>query len=140
NAFSLAGSVEMGALARAVPVDTGVALPAAGDYRLAGGIVHDNTCPGQYVMGRIVNQSGAPVAGVWVKLRDDWGNETTAVSKSGAIDFGMFDFPIPSGAPHNLYITVLGEGGAPASATYTIPHRQGEGGDASCHHLVFQGG
>lgn len=136
------GSVDVSALARAVTVDTGAIdqrLPGGGSYTLSGPMVHDNNCPGQYVMGRIINNSGAPVAGVSVQLRDEWGNEATAVSKSGTIDFGMFDFPIPSGAPHQLFITVLGDGG-PASATYTIPHRQGEGGDASCHHLIFQGG
>jgi penicillin-binding protein 1C len=129
------GSVDIGALQSATAVETG--LIGAG-YGLAAPVVHNNECPGQYVMGRIVNGAGAPIAGVAVKMRDQWGNETVAVSKSGAIDFGLFDFPIPSGAPHELYLTVLGEGGAPASATVTIFHRQGEGGDFSCHHVVFQ--
>jgi hypothetical protein len=132
------GSVDINTLVQAVNVETG--LMGGGVYRLAAPVVHDNNCPGQYVMGRVINSAGAPIAGIWIKMRDQWGNEATTVSKSGAIDYGIFDFPIPSGSPHELYITVLGEGGAPLSATYTIPHRQGEGGDLSCHHIVLQGG
>ncbi|MEZ4614338.1 MAG: hypothetical protein R2867_02325 [Caldilineaceae bacterium] len=68
---------------------------------MAAPIVHDNNCPGQYVMGRVINGAGEPVAGVWIKMNDQWGNEATTVSKSGAIDYGLFDFPIPSGALTN---------------------------------------
>jgi len=127
-----------------VPIDmlqqaiNGEAGLIGGGYLVVTPVVHDNNCPGQYVMGRIVNSSGEPVAGVWVKMRDQWGNETTAVSKSGAIDYGMFDFPIPSGSPHELSLTVVGEDGVPLSATITIPHRQGEAAELSCHHIVFQ--
>ncbi len=135
-AVASGGSVEVATIAQ---TDGIPAVDRGSDrYRLAGTVVHDNNCPGQYVMGRVLNSDGAPVAGVWVQMRDQWGNVSTAVSKSGAIDYGLFDFPIPSGSPHELYVTVLEEGGNPASATYPIPHRQGEAGDASCHHIVFQ--
>ena len=73
-------------------------------------------------------------------MRDEWGNQSSAISKNGAIDYGLFDFPIPSGAPHQIYITVVDDGGNPISAVIAIPHRQGEAVDASCHHLVLQGG
>ncbi|MCB0189702.1 MAG: hypothetical protein KDE31_35770, partial [Caldilineaceae bacterium] len=132
------GSVDLAALSQAVNVETG--LVGGGAYAVSAPVIHDNNCPGQYIMGRIVNHAGAPVSGVWVKLRDQWGNEATAVSKNGAIDYGLFDFPIPSGSPHELCLTVLGEGGVAVSATVTIPHRQGEAADFSCHHIVFQGG
>ncbi|MCB0111768.1 MAG: hypothetical protein KDE53_37850, partial [Caldilineaceae bacterium] len=132
------GSVDLATLRQAVSVETG--LVGGGAYAVAAPVVHDNNCPGQYVMGQVVNSAGAPVAGIWVQMRDQWGNEATTVSKSGTIDYGMFDFPIPSGSPHELYLTVLGEGGVPLSATVVIPHRQGEAADLSCHHIVFRGG
>ncbi len=132
------GSVDINTLVQAISVDT--SLVGGGAYHLAAPVVHDNNCPGQYVMGQVINGTGAPVAGVPIKMRDQWGNEATAVSKNGAADYGLFDFPLPSGAPYDLYITVLGEGGVPLSATVTIPHHQGEGGDFSCHHIVLQGG
>ncbi len=131
------GSVDINTLIADVSIDTGL---VGGAYHLAAPIVHDNNCPGQYVMGQVIDGTGAPLAGVSIKMSDEWGNEATTVSKSGAADYGMFDFPIPSGGPYNLYITVLGEGGVPISATFTIPHHQGEGGDLSCHHIVLQGG
>ena len=116
--------------------------PAAGGgrYVIARAIENNSDCPGSYVMGRIINYDDAPVAGVQVHLRDEWGNEAYAVSKSGTNDYGMFDFPIPSGAPHNLYLTVMDGTGNPISATFTIPHKQGNAGDAPCHHIVLQGG
>ena len=132
------GSVEVAALARAVDVEAG--LVGGGNYRLAAAIVHDNDCPGQYVMGRVINLEGGPVAGIHIIMRDEWGNQSSAISKNGASDYGLFDFPIPSGAPHQIYITVVDDGGNPISAVIAIPHRQGEAPDASCHHLVLQGG
>jgi len=132
------GSVEVSALVRAVDVEAG--LIGEGRYQLAGAIVHDNDCPGQYLMGRVINGEGGPVAGIHLILRDEWGNQASAISKSGANDYGMFDFPIPSGTPHLLYLTVVDDGGNPVSATITIPHRQGEAADLACHHVVLQGG
>jgi len=132
------GSVGIDTLVQAIAVDSGVV--GGGLYRLAAPVVHDNNCPGQYVMGQILDSAGAPVAGLLIEMRDQWGNVATAVSKNGAADYGMFDFPLPSGSSYELYITILGEGGVPMSATYTIPHRQGEGGDNSCHHIILQGG
>ncbi|MEZ4859988.1 MAG: transglycosylase domain-containing protein [Caldilineaceae bacterium] len=130
------GAVDIAQISNAVDIGAGV---MGGSYMLAGPIVHDNDCPGQYIMGRILNREGAPVAGVHVKMRDQWGNEANAVSKSGAVDYGMFDFPIPSGAPNELWVTVLDGAGNAASAPFRIPHRMEEAGDASCHHIVLQG-
>ena len=131
------GSVDVVTLSRAVDIGTGV---AGGLYAIAGAIQHDSDCPGNYVMGRVVNQAGGPVAGIQVNLRDQWGNQAYAVSKSGATDYGLFDFPIASGSPHELYLTVMDGSGNPVSATFTIFHKMGDAGDASCHHIVLQGG
>ncbi|MDQ3248072.1 MAG: transglycosylase domain-containing protein, partial [Chloroflexota bacterium] len=120
-------------------VDNPIPL-VGGSYMLAKPVVNDTNCPGAYVMGRIVNRDGGPVAGVYVYLRDEWGNYAYAVSKSGATDYGLFDLPIASSAPHELYLTVMDGGGNPISPTFTILHKLGEAGDASCHHVVFQGG
>jgi len=112
---------------------------AFGVYALNQSIWHDYACPGQYVMGQILNRAGAPVAGIRVMARDEWGNVSQAVSKSGAGDYGWFDFQITSTTPHEIYVTVLDPAGNPASPTVTVQHRRGEGGDAPCHYLIFQG-
>ncbi|MBX3013980.1 MAG: transglycosylase domain-containing protein [Caldilineaceae bacterium] len=130
-----AGSVDIATLSGALDVDTGL---TAGRYVMVGGIQNDNSCPGNYIMGLILNSAGAPVAGVQIMLRDPWGNQSVAVSKSGGMDYGMFDFPIAA-APQELLITVV-ENGNPISATFAVPHRMGSAGDASCHHIVLQGG
>lgn len=38
---------------------------------------------------------------------------------------------------HEFYITVVGGRGNPISATFTVPHRLGEAGEALCHHVVL---
>ena len=111
-----------------------------GNYVLAGPVIHDANCPGSYVMGRMVNADGAPVAGITVYLRDEWGNYAYTTSKSGASDYGQFDFPIPAAAPHQLYLTIVDGNGNQISPAFAIPHKQGEAGDAPCHHVVIQGG
>lgn|GEM_PF-4836697 len=112
----------------------------SGNYVLAGPVIHDANCPGSYVMGRMVNADGAPVAGITVYLRDEWGNYAYTTSKSGASDYGQFDFPIPAAAPHQLYLTIVDGNGNQISPAFAIPHKQGEAGDAPCHHVVIQGG
>jgi len=112
----------------------------SGNYGLGAPVIHDTNCPGAYVMGRVLNADGAPVAGITVYLRDEWGNYAYTTSKSGATDYGRFDFPIPSSAPHQLYLTVTDRNGNPISPAFSIPHKQGEAGDAPCHHVVIQGG
>ncbi|MFN8491893.1 MAG: transglycosylase domain-containing protein [Caldilineaceae bacterium] len=126
-----------------------VTLPAApnelvglrtGSFILGGPIVNDANCPGAYIMGRVVNWQGGPVAGVHIHLRDQWGNQADALSKSGASDYGLFDFPLPSNSPQELYLTVIDGAGNLVSPTFTIAHKQGDAGNAACHHVVIQGG
>lgn len=97
----------------------------------------DNNCPGNYIMGRVLNRQGAPVGGVVVQMVDQWGNRAIAVSKSGAVDAGQFDFPIYSGSRLELSFTVMGPDGAPASPTITLRYPP-ESGDARCYHLVWR--
>ena len=132
------GAVEIALLSREAEGAGGLA--AVGSYGLAAPIAHNDQCPGQYVMGRVLDRGGAPIPGVTVKFRDEWGNTASAVSKSGANDFGMFDFPIPSSSPHEIYIWVVDPNNNPISPTITIQHRRGDALDAPCHHVVLQGG
>jgi penicillin-binding protein 1C len=142
---TVADAPEFGPSASAVEL-TALADPGnpfvAGDgyYRLAAPIIHDTNCPGQYLMGQVLDPQGAPAAGVMLAYRDQWGNQASTVSKSGAGDFGRFDFPIASTSPHEIYVWVVDSAGNPISPTFTIQHRQGDAPDVPCHHLVIQGG
>ncbi|MEZ4637509.1 MAG: hypothetical protein R2856_21585 [Caldilineaceae bacterium] len=106
-------------------------------YRLIS-VSHGNECPGGYLIGRIVNNQGGPVAGVRVRMIDGWGNYYESMSKSGAADFGRFDFPLYSDSPQDLRVTVLDDGGMPISPTVTVPHRQSAESDFPCHFVVMQ--
>lgn len=131
------GVLELAALRDAVAVS---GLIGGGAYVVSQPIVNDRSCPGQYVMGQVLNHAGDPTAGVRVALRDSWGNRAEAVSKSGPADYGMFDFPIYADGPHDLFLTVVDEGGTALSMTLTIPHRQDGPSDTPCHHVVLRGG
>ncbi len=136
--LSADGAVPIDAIQRAVSVD---GLVGSGQFGPATGIVHDTNCPGNYVMGVVVDGAGMPLAGVRLVLRDTWGNEAVAVSKSGQWDYGMFDFPIYGGdAPQELQLTVVDEAGNPQSAPIIIPHRVDAVSDSPCHHVTVRGG
>jgi hypothetical protein len=126
-----------------VPASTPVALatpePVAvgsGYYVLAQPVSHHNVCPGNYIVGQILNNAMAPVAGVRVSLVDQWGNRAEAISKSGKSDFGSYDFPINDFA--NQYtLTVMDETGNPISPPIVIDHLQGASGDSPCHTVMW---
>jgi hypothetical protein len=130
-------AVELAALGSSTPFAPGV---VEGRYTLAQPIQHDLNCPGQYIMGMVINWDGAPMAGVTLHLRDEWGNQASTVSKSGEGDFGRFDFPIPASSPHDLYLWVVDGAGNQISPTITVPHRRGDAPDVPCHHVLIQGG
>jgi hypothetical protein len=134
-AISPDGAVPVEAIQRAVTVD-GL---AAGTPGVAAGIVHDWSCPGNYVMGTVVNRDGAPVAGVRLAMTDAWGNQTFAESKSGQVDYGMFDFPIYGDGPQNLQLVVLDSNNNPIGAPLLVPHKMDAASDTPCHHLVIRG-
>ncbi len=120
-----------------VPGDTALPVQAVApaDYRyFAANISHHSVCPGHYIIGQVLDRSGAPLAGVHIVLVDEWGNRADAWSKSGESDYGRYDFPINSFA--NRYtLTVVDEAGNPVSAPAMIEHLQGSGGDNPCHTL-----
>lgn len=117
---------------------TATPAPPQFAYRLAEPIRHDTSCPGSYVMGRVLNRQGGPMPGVRVQMVDGWGNVYYAETKSGALDFGVFDFPLYSATPQELQVTVLDGGGSPISPTIGVPHNQGGGSNLPCHYVVFQ--
>jgi hypothetical protein len=110
-----------------------------GRYTLAQPITHHGDCPGNYIIGRVLNAAGGPVAGVRLTMVDQWGNRAEALSKSGAADFGMYDFPLNPFA--NRYtVTVVDGAGQPISAPVTVEHLQGASGSAPCHTVIWWSG
>ena len=112
---------------------------APGDLRyvLAGPVEHHSSCPGNYIVGRVLNREGGPVAGVRIVLQDEWDNRAETVSKEGQADYGMYDFPIHSFA--NRYTLVVTDGaGVPISAPVVIDHLREN--DAPCHTVNWIGG
>jgi hypothetical protein len=108
-------------------------------YQLAN-LYHGNDCPGDYIMGRVINWEGGPVAGVRISMVDGWGNYYESMSKSGAADFGHFDFPLYSSTSQDLKLTVLDGNGNPISPTFVVPHNQSPTSNYPCHFVTFQGG
>jgi len=124
----------------AQPIAAGApTLAGPGRYSLAQAVTHHGDCPGNYIIGRVLNAAGGPVAGVRLTLVDAWGNRAEAISKSGAADFGMYDFPLNSFA--NRYtVTVVDGAGRPLSAPATVDHLQGASGSAPCHTVIWWSG
>jgi len=118
---------------------TATALPAVagstatGVYR-ALGVAHDEFCSGDYVLGQVLSRAGAPVAGVRIVAVDEWGNRSEVLTKSGANDFGRYDFPIGTN-PRDLTVTIVDSAGNPLSETVGIAHRRFD--DLSCHHITW---
>jgi penicillin-binding protein 1C len=114
--------------------------PAAGSgrYVLAESVTHHDACPGNYIVGQVLDSAGGPVAGVRVVLVDQWGNRAEAISKDGASDYGRYDFPVHYFANHyTLY--VVDSAGNPISPAVEVDHLQGSGGDAPCHSVNWRG-
>jgi penicillin-binding protein 1C len=126
-----------------VPGDTTLpavaASPADFRYALARPVENNASCPGNYIVGQVVNRLGAPVAGVHIVMVDEWGNRADAVSKGGEADYGRYDLLINSFA--NRYtLTVVDPSGNIASPAVVVEHLQGAAGDAPCHTVVWIGG
>jgi penicillin-binding protein 1C len=106
-------------------------------FVLAGAVSHGTSCPGQYIMGQVIGRDGAPRAGVHIVLVDQWGNRADAISKSGATDYGNYDFPLGD-VPNRYTLTVVNEGGQSISPAVTLDHKQGSAGDAPCHTVTWR--
>jgi membrane peptidoglycan carboxypeptidase len=133
------GTAPVGGQVTATSAYTGGAAAGATSYALAQPVTHHNSCPGNYIMGQVIDWQGRSVAGVQVRMVDQWGNIAETASKDGAGDFGLFDFPLNYFA--NQYtLTVLDGNGRAISAPVVVDHLQGAGGDAPCHTVVLRGG
>lgn len=120
----------------ATQVESSIARPLS--YHLLG-VAHDTFCPGNYILGQVLNNRGAPIAGARVLAVDQWGNRSESITKSSANDLGRYDFPILSDRPRDFSITVVDDAGNPLSETILVQHQQGAGGNAPCHHVVWIG-
>lgn len=116
-----------------------LAPAAAYPFQPAGPVRHTiDGCAGPSIRGTVYDAAGAPLAGVRLWLYDQWANTAYAETKSGAADFGQYDFPIFTNDPIIFYVAVLAPDGAPASPTVEVYHRQGPQQAANCHWLDWR--
>lgn len=116
---------------------TATSTPVSGDvtYVVDGSPTVDtsDTCKGHYITGRILNEEGAPVAGIFVRAVDQWGNRFEAKSKGEPT--GVYDMPINSiQTTYNVY--VVGLDGEPASPVLSIPHNESLASSSRACHVV----
>lgn len=116
-----------------------LAPAAAYPFQPAGPVRHTTDgCASPSIRGTVYDAAGAPLAGVRLWLYDQWANTAYAETKSGAADFGQYDFPIFTNDPIIFYIAVLAPDGTPASPTVEVYHRQGPQQAANCHWLDWR--
>lgn len=108
-----------------------------GNFGLAEPISHHTACPGNYIMGQVLDAAGAPMPGVRINLVDQWGNHAETASKDSQGDYGSFDFPV-NFFPNQYTLFVVDSAGNPLSAPVVVDHLQGEGGDAPCHSVIWR--
>jgi len=101
---------------------------------------NDNSCPGEYIRGIVRDSQGNPLPNVRLWLRDQWGNEQRAISKSGATDLGQYDFPIAS-LTNIYFLNVLDAGSSrPISPRITVSHHDPNSpySKANCHWVDWR--
>ncbi len=93
-------------------------------------------CIGHYIQGRVVNEDGAPLPGITVVAKDEWGNMFTATSKENPA--GVYDIPI-NAIPATYQVYIAGPAGLPASPVLTVEHDESlvSRGNA-CHVINWQ--
>jgi hypothetical protein len=89
-------------------------------------------CPGAYILGHVTDAQGAPLANVRLRLTDEYGNQQTQTTKSGAGEVGRYDFPL-FGPPRRFYLSVVDAQDRPLSPVIEIPHGVGAAPQATCH-------
>jgi hypothetical protein len=124
--------------ATATESPTPEATAAAFAFELARPVRHSSgDCPGSYILGRITDARGGPLANVRLKLSDEYGNQQTQISKAAASEVGRYDFPL-FGAPRRFYLSVVDAQGRPLSPEIEIPHGVGVASQATCHWADWQ--
>jgi hypothetical protein len=89
-------------------------------------------CPGNYVLGRVNGPGGAPLAGIGLRLVDEFGNQALVRTKSEPADLGKYDFPV-SGPARRFYLSVVDANGAPVSDAIEILFKLPPSPEATCH-------
>jgi hypothetical protein len=100
-----------------------------------GDLAHGNQdCTGPSIRGIVRDVSGNALPGVRLWRYDQWGNQQTVETKSGAADLGQYDFPL--GDTANIhYVQIVDASGSPISPSVEVLHGQGDAADAFCHWL-----
>lgn len=123
----------------APPTPTPTAAPqppaAAMPFAPVSAVRHSSgDCPGPSIRGTVRDAAGNPLAGVRLWRYDQWGNDQTVESKSGAGDLGQYDFPLGD-TPNVHYVQVVDAAGSAISPVVEVQHRQGSAPDATCHWI-----
>lgn len=112
--------------------------PIAFAFALRAEVRHSTgDCPGAYILGRVTDAQARPLAGVRLQLVDEYGNQQTQISKSGANEVGRYDFPL-FGPPRRFYLSVVDAQNRPLSPVIEIPHGVGGAPQATCHWADWQ--
>jgi hypothetical protein len=107
-------------------------------FELARPVRHSSgDCPGSYILGRITDARGGPLANVRLKLIDEYGNQQMQTSKAGAGEVGRYDFPL-FGPPRRFYLSVVDAQGRQLSPVVEIPHGVGAAPQTTCHWADWQ--
>ncbi len=118
--------------------------PVAGDtggydfivYGEIESVVDQEGCIGHYIQGRILNEDGAPLPGITVVAKDEWGNMFTATSKENPA--GAYDIPI-NAIPTTYQVYIVGSAGLPASPVLSVEHDESLASrGAACHLINWQ--
>ncbi len=107
-------------------------------FELARPVRHSSgDCPGSYILGRVTEAQGGPLANARLKLSDEYGNQQVQTTKTGASEVGRYDFPL-FGAPRRFYLSVVDAQGRPLSPAIEVPHGVGASPQATCHWVDWQ--
>jgi len=94
-------------------------------------------CPGSYILGSVIDQTGKPMPDVSLRLTDEYGNQQTQSTKNVASELGRYDFPL-FGPPRRFFLSVTDTQGRPLSPVVEIPHGVGSAAEAKCHWADWQ--
>lgn len=96
-------------------------IPPAGEYLF--GTVHSrqDCASGGYIRGVVYGAGGSGLPGINVHLYNNQGYDERAVSKSGAIDMGAYDFPMGPDAAR-FYLEIVDSLGNPRSAPEVVDY------------------
>jgi hypothetical protein len=120
------------------PTVTVTVEPAGVQYVLANPVRHSSgDCPGNYILGHVVDAKGNPLPNITLLLVDEYGNQETKVSKAGAAEAGRYDFPL-FGAPRKFTLAIIDASGRLLSTKIEVPVGSGTAVGMTCHWVDFR--